>query len=89
MTIYFSTILADLIVNYKNLNILSDDGCFLCGVYVILFKAYKYNRFQSRIHNLYDEIHKPIDILRQSCGKLILLFSTIMPKSWIYSFSAR
>ncbi|KAH0548918.1 hypothetical protein KQX54_004314 [Cotesia glomerata] len=73
VTIYFSTILADLIVNYKNLNVLSDDGCFLCGVYVILFKAFKYHRFQNRINRLYDEIHEPIDLFRQSCDPGVLI----------------
>ncbi|XP_044580148.1 odorant receptor 13a-like isoform X2 [Cotesia glomerata] len=64
--IFGSTLTADLIINYNDLSVLTDDGCYIAGISVIIFKLYKFNSVHERIKLLVDEIHRPMDILSRS-----------------------
>nr|WGO81811.1 olfactory receptor 138 [Microplitis mediator] len=64
--IFVSTLTADLIINYDNLSIVTDDGCYIAGITVIIFKLHKFNSEHEKIKILVDEIHRPLDLLSQS-----------------------
>lgn len=67
------TIAADLVLHSNDLLIVTDDGCYLAGLSVILFKIYKFHHHHQLIRKLTAAVHKPIDILRRSSGEKLYL----------------
>lgn len=67
--IFIGTLTADLILNYKDLLIVTDNGCYLAGISVIIFKLYIYQSQHKRISNLVEAIHSPVSILSRSSGE--------------------
>ncbi|KAK0177459.1 hypothetical protein PV328_001510 [Microctonus aethiopoides] len=67
------TIAADLVLHSNDLLIVTDDGCYLAGLSVILFKIYKFHYHHQVIRKLTAAVHKPIDILRRSSDEEVLL----------------
>lgn len=65
---YFITLITDIIMNYKDLMTIADDGCFIAGWIVTYFKIHKFYTQRHRICKLIDDVHNPVDVLRQSCG---------------------
>ena len=66
---FAGTLLADLIVSYRDLTIVTDDGCFLAGISVIVFKLFNFQIRHNRIQKLIDAIHDPVEVLRCSSGE--------------------
>ncbi|XP_017799420.1 PREDICTED: uncharacterized protein LOC108580221 [Habropoda laboriosa] len=56
MNVFAVTIFADIYENMDNLSIISDDGCFLAGILVVIFKAMNYQIHQKSIIKLLDDI---------------------------------
>ncbi|KAK0180386.1 hypothetical protein PV327_006030 [Microctonus hyperodae] len=64
--IFIGSLSADLILNYKDLLIVTDNGCYLAGISVIIFKLYVYQSQHKRISNLVEAIHASVSILSRS-----------------------
>nr|AXM05130.1 odorant receptor [Campoletis chlorideae] len=64
--IFALTVFFDLCFNYDDLIILTDDGCILAGICVIIFKIYTFQTRSKRIKNIIETIHTPIDTLNRS-----------------------
>nr|AXM05134.1 odorant receptor [Campoletis chlorideae] len=72
MCTFAGTIVADLCVNYRDLMIVTDDGCFIAGVSVVIFKLFNFQLRRERIENLINAIHKPVEILRCSSDRAVV-----------------
>lgn len=70
LTSYILTSIADLVVNCNDLIVIVDDSCFIAGAGSAFFKIctviFKYQKFEKLITG----IHDPVDVLRQSNGKI-------------------
>ncbi|KAK0091854.1 hypothetical protein PV326_002614 [Microctonus aethiopoides] len=75
------TIAADLVLHSNDLLIVTDDGCYLAGLSVILFKIYKFHYHHQVIRKLTAAVHKPIDILRRISGILWIALIFIVPRN--------
>nr|WGO81789.1 olfactory receptor 115 [Microplitis mediator] len=69
---YFITLITDVIINYKDLMTIADDGCFIAGWIVTYFKIHKFYTQRHKICKLIDDVHNPVDVLRQSCDLGVL-----------------
>lgn len=67
--------IADLIVNFNDLIIFADDGCCIVGTFVAFTKEQLFYRKRHQICKLIDDIHNPVDVLSQSLGKILHLYS--------------
>ncbi|KAK0180857.1 hypothetical protein PV327_003194 [Microctonus hyperodae] len=72
LLILTGTIAADLVFHSNDLLIVTDDGCYLAGLSVILFKIANFHNHHQVIRKLTAAVHKPIDILRRSSDKEVL-----------------
>ncbi|CAD6241286.1 GSCOCT00002618001.2-RA-CDS [Cotesia congregata] len=66
LAIFVGTLTADLMGNLNDLLIATDDGCYLAGISVIIFKVYKFHRQHKRIKNLTDATYRPINEFKKS-----------------------
>ncbi|XP_057332870.1 uncharacterized protein LOC130672345 isoform X2 [Microplitis mediator] len=66
LIIFVGTLTIDLILNSHDLLIATDDGCYLAGISVIVFKVYNFCRHHKRIKNLIDATYRPIYVLQKS-----------------------
>ncbi|KAG8035001.1 hypothetical protein G9C98_005423, partial [Cotesia typhae] len=69
---HFLTVLADIIVNYNDLIIVADDGCFLAGSFTVCFKAYEFRILENIFTELVNQVHIPVEILKKSCDSGVL-----------------
>ncbi|XP_043274485.1 odorant receptor 13a-like isoform X2 [Venturia canescens] len=72
MCSFAATIVADLCTNYGDLMILTDDGCFIAGVSVVIFKLFNFQARRERIDRLMSAIHEPVEILRRSSDEAVV-----------------
>ncbi|XP_011314327.1 uncharacterized protein [Fopius arisanus] len=87
--IFIATILGDLFSNFEDLLVITDDGCFLAGISVIVFKHIIFCLRRREIIKLIHEIYRPVDYLAKSSdeGALILVkVSTFYDELHCYSF---
>ncbi|XP_014297132.2 uncharacterized protein LOC103577208 [Microplitis demolitor] len=66
LIIFVGTLTTDLILNSNDLLIATDDGCYLAGISVIVFKVYKFHRLHKKIKNLTDATYRPIYVFWKS-----------------------
>nr|AQN78445.1 olfactory receptor 43 [Meteorus pulchricornis] len=66
LMLLITTIAADLLYNLDDLLIITDNGCYLAGLSVILFKIYKFHNQRNQIQNLTKAIYTPIRNLQRS-----------------------
>nr|WNA12527.1 olfactory receptor [Microplitis mediator] len=66
LIIFVGTLTIDLILNSNDLLIATDDGCYLAGISVIVFKVYEFHRQHKRIKNLTDATYQPIYVFWKS-----------------------
>nr|QNL14948.1 olfactory receptor 4 [Aulacocentrum confusum] len=64
--IFIGTLVGDLMMNIKDLLIITDDGCFLAGITIVLFKVYKFQTQRHKLTRLTKATHEPIDGLLKS-----------------------
>lgn len=67
--IYCAGMVADIVVNYYDIEIVIDDGCFFIGALIVVIKLFQFHKLQDKVFELFDNIFNPIDFLRQSSGK--------------------
>nr|AXM05234.1 odorant receptor [Campoletis chlorideae] len=91
MCSFIGTIVADLLENYQDLMIVTDDGCFIAGISVVIFKIFNFQLRRKEIENLINAIHDPVEILRCSSDEAVvnLVKSFVLyEKAVVYSFSS-
>ncbi|XP_057332885.1 uncharacterized protein LOC130672355 [Microplitis mediator] len=71
--IFVSTMIADLIVNFDDLMIFADDGCFIAGWFVAFSKEQLTYSKRHQIYQLINDIHNPVDVLSQSSDFEVLV----------------
>ncbi|KAK0086159.1 hypothetical protein PV326_005645 [Microctonus aethiopoides] len=79
--VLIATIATDLVLNLNDLLIVTDNGCYLAGLSVILFKVYKFHTHHKRIQKLTEAIYKPIQNIRQSVDPGVI---TILKSNTFY-----
>ncbi|KAK0180385.1 hypothetical protein PV327_006029 [Microctonus hyperodae] len=76
-----TTIATDLVLNLNDLLIVTDNGCYLAGLSVILFKVYKFHIHHKRIQKLTEAIYKPFQNIQQSADPGVI---TILKSNTFY-----
>ncbi|THK33265.1 putative odorant receptor 65b [Diachasma alloeum] len=86
--IFFSTLFAHLVLNYRDLLVATDDACYLAGISVIIFKLYNFNKQHRKIKDLIEEVYRPLDVLSQSSdmGLQTLLKTTLFYERMLLYF---
>lgn len=70
---HFLTLFADIVVNYNDLIIVADDGCFLAGSFTVCFKAYEFHLLNNIYMKIINDVHNSVDVLQKSCGNKIFI----------------
>lgn len=68
MTI-ITTMSADAIINFRDLEAVTNDAGFLFPIITILLKTIRLHSRQKQINQLMNAVHNPIEKLRYSSGK--------------------
>ncbi|XP_063984270.1 odorant receptor 4-like isoform X2 [Diachasmimorpha longicaudata] len=87
--IFIGTMLGDLMCNLQDLLIITDDGCFLAGISVIVFKHMIFCTRRRQIIKLIDDIYSPVDHLAKSSDEgvqMLVNVSTLYDQLHCYSF---
>lgn len=50
------------------MNVYGNDGCYVLGTIMIMFKGYKYRMMYEKLSTLIDDVYGPIDILIRTSG---------------------
>ncbi|XP_057332882.1 odorant receptor 83a-like [Microplitis mediator] len=61
-----STMIVDLIVNFNDLMVFADNGCFITGWFMSFTKQQIAYSKRHQIYQLINDIHNPVDVLSQS-----------------------
>ncbi|XP_043286267.1 uncharacterized protein [Venturia canescens] len=89
--IFAITVFFDLCLNNDDLVILTDDGCILAGICVIIFKIYTFQTRSNRIKNVIEIIHAPVDTLNRCSDpevRSVVQTCSFIEKLMLYGFWA-
>ncbi|CAD6241293.1 GSCOCT00002624001.2-RA-CDS, partial [Cotesia congregata] len=63
LILYLITLAFDLYYNSTDMNVYGNDGCYVLGTVMIMFKGYKFRMMYEKLSTLIDDVYGPIDTL--------------------------
>ncbi|XP_043274486.1 odorant receptor 83a-like [Venturia canescens] len=69
---YTGTVIADLCENYRDLVMATDDGCYIVGALIVIFKLINFQLRRDRIEHLMNRIYEPVRMLLRSSDKAVV-----------------